>query len=140
EGMSEQEHQRILDTHAKLQEFLLTMSISDQTFEPYGINIYSRGVQAFRDALFNILRDRSPNYQTVMTGASWRRLMDQYQQVLTQINGAQRRGIETLSDKKSELALLFDQRQYAGFESYAKQYNGLVEVVDWRGDAGEVIF
>lgn len=140
EGMSEQEHQRILDTHAKLQEFLLTMSISDQTFEPYGINIYSRGVQAFRDALFNILRDRYPNYQTVMTGASWRRLMDQYQQVLTQINGAQRRGIETLSDKKSELALLFDQRQYAGFESYAKQYNGLVEVVDWRGDAGEVIF
>lgn len=140
EGMSEQEHQRILDTHAKLQEFLLTMSISDQTFEPYGITIYSRGVQAFRDALFNILRDRYPNYQSIMMASSWRRLLDQYRQALEQVNSAQRRGIEPLSAQKSELAMFFEQRQYAGFESYAKQYNGLVEVVDWRGDSGSIIF
>ncbi len=140
EGMSEQEHQRILDTHSKLQEFLLTMSISDQTFEPYGITIYSRGVQAFRDALFNIFRDRYPNYQSIMMAPSWRRLLDQYRQVLEQVNSVQRRGIESLSGQKSELAMLFKQRQYAGFESYAKQYNGLVEVADWRGDSGSIVF
>lgn len=140
EGMSEQEHQRIMDTHGKLQEFLLTMSISDQTFEPYGITIYSRGVQAFRDALFNILRHRFPNYETTMSGSSWKRLLDQYKEALEAISSSQRRGIEPLSDQKQALASLFGQRQYAGFESYAKQYNGLVEVDDWRADSGAIVF
>jgi len=140
EGISEQEHQRILDTRGKLQEFLLNMSLSDETFETYEIKIYSRGVQAFRDALFNVLRRRYPQYQTVFINAAWKRTLEQYRYTLEQITGAQRRGIEPLNGKKTELALLFEQRQYAGFESYVKQFNGLVEVTDWRGDAGSLMF
>jgi hypothetical protein len=140
EGISEQERLRVLDTQSKLQEFLLTMSLSDETFAPYQIKIYSRGVQAFRDALFNILRNRYPDYQTVMTSTVWKRTLDQYKRALEAADGTQRRGIDLLTGKKSELALLFEQRQYAGFESYAKQFNGLVEVTDWRGDTGAIVF
>lgn len=140
EGMSEQEHQRILDVKAKLQEFLLNMSLSDETFAPYGIKILSRGVQAFRDTLFNVLRRRYPQYQTVVNSTTWKRTLEQYRRALEQITGAQRRGIEPVNGKKNELALLFEQRQYAGFESYVKQFNGLVEVKEWRGDTGSLMF
>lgn len=140
EGMSEQEHQRILDIKGKLQEFLLNMSLGDETFAIHEIKIYSRGVQAFRDALFNILRRRYPHYQTVFHNTTWKRTLEQYRRALEQATGAQRRGIELLKGKKSELALLFEQRQYAGFESYVKQFNGLVEVEDWRGDIGSLMF
>lgn len=140
EGMSEQEHQRILDVKGKLQEFLLNMSLSDETFAPYEIKIFSRGVQAFRDTLFNVLRRRYPQYQTVVNSTTWKRTLEQYRRALEQITGAQRRGIEPLNSKKTELALLFEQRQYAGFESYVKQFNGLVEVKDWRGDTGSLMF
>jgi hypothetical protein len=140
EGMSEQEHQRILDVKGKLQEFLLNMSLSDETFAPYEIKIFSRGVQAFRDTLFNVLRRRYPQYQTVVNSTTWKRTLEQYRSALEQITGAQRRGIDPLNGKKTELALLFGQRQYAGFESYVKQFNGLVEVKDWRGDIGSLMF
>lgn len=140
EGVSEQEYQRILDTHAKLQEFLLTMLISDETFKNYGIKIYSRGIQAFRDALFNILRSRYPKYQTIQTSPVWRKNLDQYKQALENATSAQRRGIDPLIDTKSAIARLFEQRQYAGFESYIKQYNGLIEILDWRGDSGSITF
>jgi hypothetical protein len=140
EGVSEQEFQRIMDIHIKLQEFLLTMSISDTTFEPYGIKIYSRGIQAFRDALFNILRIRYPDYQTIIVGSAWKRMLDQYQQALENINSTQRRGIEPYTKQKAEIALLFEQQKYAGFESYAKQYNGLLEIANWQGDSGSIIF
>jgi hypothetical protein len=140
EGMSEQEHQRIQDVKRKLQEFLLNMSLGNETFAPYGVKIFSRGVQAFRDALFNILRRRYPQYQTVVNSTTWKRTLEQYRRALEQITGAQRRGIEPLNGKKNALALLFDQRQYAGFESYVKQFNGLVEVKDWRGDIGSLMF
>lgn len=140
EGMSEQEYQRIMDTYGKLQQFLLTMSISDKTFQPYGITIYSRGIQAFRDALFNIFRQRYSNYKTITSGTSWKRLLDQYKGALEKISSSQRRGIEPLNGQKAALASLFGQQQYAGFESYAKQYNGLVEVVDWRADSGSIVF
>jgi len=140
EGISEQERQRIQDTEAKLQEFLLAMCINDEVFASFGIVIYSRGMQAFRDALFNILRTRYPRYQTLVTTAGWKRLLEQYRQTLGTIGAAERRGMEPLTKKKSDLALIFDQRQYAGFESYAKQFNGLVEVMDWRGDTGSLVF
>lgn len=140
EGISEQEKQRIQDTEAKLQEFLLAMCINDEVFAPYQIAIYSRGVQAFRDALFNILRTCYPRYQTLVTSVGWKRLLEQYQRVLGEIGAAERRGIETVTQKKSALAHMFDQRQYAGFESYAKQFNGLIEITDWRGDVGSLVF
>lgn len=140
EGVSEQEKQRIQDTESKLQEFLLAMCINDEVFASLGIAIYSRGVQAFRDALFNILRTRYPRYQTLVTNAGWKRLLEQYRQTLGAIDAAERRGMEPLSKKKSDLALMFEQRQYAGFESYTKQFNGLIEVTDWRGDVGSLVF
>lgn len=140
EGISEQEKQRIQDTESKLQEFLLTMCINDEIFSLFGISIYSRGVQAFRDALFNILRARYPHYQTLVTSNGWKRQIEQYRQTLGMIGAAERRGMEVLTKKKSEIALMFEQRQYAGFESYVKQFNGLVEVTDWRGDVGSLVF
>lgn len=140
DGISEQERQRIQDKETKLQEFLLAMCINDEVFASHQIAIYSRGVQAFRDALFNILRTRYPRYQTLMTNVGWKRLLDQYKQTLGVIDAAERRGMQPLSKKKSDLALMFDQRQYAGFESYVKQFNGLVEVTDWRGDVGSLVF
>lgn len=140
EGISEQEKQRIRDTEEKLKEFLLAMCINDEVFASFGIGVFSRGVQAFRDGLFNILRTQYPRYQTLMTTGGWKRLLEQYRQTLGMIDAAERRGMELLSKKKSDLALMFDQRQYAGFESYVKQFNGLVEVVDWRGEVGSLIF
>lgn len=140
EGMSEQERQRIFDTKEKLHEFLLNMSLSNETFASYGIKIYSRGIQAFRDTLFNVLRRRYPQYQTLLLSPAWKRTLEQYRHALEQVTGAQRCGIDLLKGKKHELALIFDQKQYAGFESYVKQFNGLIEVKDWRGDIGSLMF
>ena len=140
DGISEQETQRIQDIQKKLQDFLLSMSIGEQNFGPYGIKIYSRGAQAFRDALFNIFRNRFPNYQSVIHGSAWRKQLEQYKQALESISSSQRRGIEPVSDQKSKISLLFEQRQYAGFESYIKQFNGLVEVKDWRAESGTIVF
>jgi hypothetical protein len=140
EGISEREHQRIMSTHAQLQSFLLTETITEDVFQPYGIQIFTRGSQAFRDALFNILRDRYPHYQTLVNGSGWRKTLEQYINVLRAIDPTHRRGIEYLAGSKQELAMYFDQKQYAGFESYAKQYHELLEVVSWKGNTGEIAF
>lgn len=140
EGMSERENQRIMSTHAQLQGFLLTETITEDIFQPYDIQIFTRGNQAFRDALFNIFRKQYPNYQTLVNGSGWRKTLDQYVDVLKSIDTTQKRGIENLVGEKSTIAMYFEQRQYAGFESYAKQYRELLEVISWKGNTGEIAF
>jgi hypothetical protein len=140
EGMSEQERQRIEDKQRKLQEFLLVMIFSDQIFEQHGIQIFSRGAQAVRDALFQVFRKTYPRYQTLITTPAWRQTLDTYQNVLAGIDIAERRGLEPLVEKKADLARAFEQRSHAGFESYARKFEGLMRVADWRGDTGEIEF
>lgn len=140
EGMSEQERERIEDKQNKLQEFLLVMIFGEALFESYGIQIFSRGTQAVRDVLFQIFRSAYPSYKTLITAPTWRGTLDTYRQVLAQIDTAQRRGIDILSEKKSALAGAFNQRSHAGFDSYARQFEGLMRIVDWRGDTGELEF
>jgi hypothetical protein len=140
EGVSEAEALKIEDKTRKLQEFLLSMVFSDRLFEEHGIQIYSRGTQAVRDALFRILKQSYPHYQTLLTSPAWRQTLDTYQDVLSQLNAAQRRGIEPLSDRKTVIASTFGQRSHAGFDSYVRQYEGLINIADWRGDSGEVEF
>lgn len=140
EGITKQEQERIAMTTQKLQDFLLSMLFGSEVFAPYEINIYSRGAQAIRDALYSVLKRTYPHYQSLINGTSWQKLMGQLRDVLEQIDNPIRRGIEPLHDKKTRLAGLFAQRQLAGFESYVRQFGELLKVEDWRGDEGVLRF
>lgn len=140
EGMSETESFRIANKTRKLQEFLLTMVFDDHLFLDQGIRVFSRGAQAVRDALFRILKRTFPDYQTLITSPAWRHILDSYEAALGQLDVSQRRGMESLRDEKSVIAAAFGQRSHAGFESYARQLDNLMHIVDWRGTDGEIAF
>jgi hypothetical protein len=140
EGMSDKQKLEITDKIRKLREFLLTMVFGNTVFADQNIQVFSRGAQAVRDALFRLLKQTYPHYQTLMTSSSWRNTLDTYEQVLSQMDVAQRRGLEPFHEKKSDIAGTFGQRSHAGFESYARQYEGLLNIVNWRGDNGVIEF
>lgn len=140
DGMSEAEHRRIEDIQRKLQEFLAVMIFDGTIFEAVEIPIVSRGPQALREALFSIFQSLYPNYQTLLSSLQWERALETYLKVLNSLSLLQRRGLESLSERKSRIAERFGRRSHAGFESYIKRFGPLLDLKDWSGNRGEIYF
>jgi hypothetical protein len=140
EGLTAAEEQRIADTYAKLRDFLHTMLVDETLFSGLGTPIIARGAPALTEALFTICRSYYPDYRTLITLANWESLLKSYQQALNALSLLQRRGIEPLVDSKANIAGLFGQRNHAGFQSQAKQFDPLLTVSSWAGSQGTVSF
>lgn len=140
EGLTEAERQRINDTQTKLQNFLLTMLFDGTLFNGLETPVIARGMQALPEALFAICRMYYPNYHSLITLAQWETSLDTYKKALSSLTLLQRRGIENLVDSKANIADKFEQRNHAGFPSWAKQLGSLLVITDWSGNHGEIQF
>jgi len=142
EGLTVAEEQRIIDTQAKLETFLLTMLIDEALFSGLETPIIARGAPALAEAMFAIWRSYYPTYHTLITLAQWERLLKSYQQALEAetVTLLQRRGIEPLEDTKVNIARLFGQGNHAGFQSYTKPFAPLLTIISWARNQGAISF
>lgn len=142
EGVTTTEKQRIADTQAKLQTFLLTMLVDEVLFSGLEIPLISRGAAALAEAMFVLCRNYYPNYQTLATLAQWENLLMSYQQALASdtLTLLQRRGIEPVEDTKANIAGLFGQSNHAGFQSQGRQLEPLLLINHWAGSQASIKF
>ncbi|MBL8049631.1 MAG: hypothetical protein JNM46_00275 [Anaerolineales bacterium] len=140
DDVTEGELQRIQAYSKKLNDFLISVMFGPELFASLGINFVSRGEQALKQAIFYVLKQIYPDYQTLISSNQWETICKTYIDALKKSNLAQTRGLERLEGEKSEIAAVFGFRNHAGFESQIRQFHRLAVLEDWIGSQGAIRF
>ena len=131
--LSQPEQLKINRTLENIRRWLLTSLFNDRLLAALDPEAATPGYRGFRDLLYRECERRFPTYHTLITSAVWSANLALYRQVLIDQPLAVRRGLQPLSDHKSQLAALFNQRTHAGFDSKLRvQYPDLLEI-GWGG-------
>lgn len=131
---------RITDTLERLRAWLLARIFDEDTFRRAGHAVSQSGIGALSEFLYGISRARWPAYRPVAMQRNWLSLLDDYVGAIVETPVPVRTGESLLSGTKSEVAALFGQERHAGFDSRARQYGPLLEMVSWKGERAEVRF
>ena len=140
EGITENEIQRIAAYQQKLNSYLLTMVYCEDLFTGIDVTVESRGEQALRSVLYQVLHHIFPEYQTLITTPQWESLLRIYLGAIESVSLLHSRGLEPLAENKANLATKFGLRNHAGFESFVRQFGPLLTLESWSGDEGSVRF
>jgi len=131
---------RIEDTIDRLRRWLLARVFNEEVFARAGHPVAQSGAGALAEFLYSISRARWPRYRALATQRHWSSMLEDYIHALSQIPVPIRSGAAVFAATKSEVASLFGQERHAGFDSRARQYGALLELVGWKRDEAELRF
>lgn len=131
---------RILDTLERLRGWLLSHIFAEAQFASAGYVVAQSGAGALAECLYTLSRARWTDYRPLATQRNWSSMLDDYVTALGELEVPVRAGEILFSASKSEAAALLGQERHAGFESRARQYGPLLDLVKWNGDQAELRF
>ena len=134
ETLPERDYARIEDTLSRLREWLLAELFPIALFAPTNFSIASSGVGALKEFFFQFCTRRWPGYQSLARFPSWAAMLGDYHKALDDVAPTAKIGQDSVTASKVKIAELFGQKRHAGFDSYARQYGGLLQLETWQGN------